>query len=108
VQVLEQRGGSALRDVAPRDGDPNGGLRFAERPASGLEAKPGVARLRSEPFGEIERDAVERAAELRAELPIPSRNTFDEWSGESDDLNCVFYDVWVEVSAHALPSAQLP
>ena len=48
VERGECGGGRGLGDVAPFDGDADGGVRFAQRAERGLESEPRVATGRAE------------------------------------------------------------
>jgi hypothetical protein len=67
TEVVESRQSGrhpSRRDVAPRDRDAKTSLRFVKRPASAFETQARRASRGAEPFGEIQRDATERAPNL--------------------------------------------
>ena len=101
--MLEDLARALRRDIPPSDRDTKPRLRLAKRPPRGFKPQPSVARFRCKPFREIERNATQRAPELRRELPIPPRNRFNERPSRRNDLYRMFNNVLVEVSVHALP-----
>jgi hypothetical protein len=75
---------------------------FVERAARSFKAQAGVARSDAEAFGAVQRDAAQRAANLRCEITIAPSDLRDEWPSQSNDLDDLVQKLLIAGSVHAL------
>ncbi|HEX6765237.1 MAG TPA: hypothetical protein VF103_07155, partial [Polyangiaceae bacterium] len=87
--------------VAPSHRHAKASPGLIKRATGSFEPEAGVPSFRAEPFREVQRHATEGPTKLRPKLTVPPRDAFDERPSESNDLDCVFENVLVEVSVHA-------